>query len=123
MLGMITPKSEKGDPVESGKSMSLDVHEPRSALRRTALVVGPDQELAIQVATMLPTWEVERTPSNCEALVTLKARQFDLVVTGENTSGADDLELLRQMRKVRAHTRLLIVTSESTPEDVIASMR
>lgn len=120
---MIDPKAEEGGPMEFGKSISLEVHEPGATLRRTALVVGPDPELAIQVASILATWEVDRAPSNGEALAMLKARNFDLVVTGENTSGADDLKLLRQMRKVRAHTRLLILTSESTPEDVIASMR
>jgi anti-sigma regulatory factor (Ser/Thr protein kinase) len=77
----------------------------------------------LQVSATLPTWKVERTPSNSEALAMLKGKYFDLVVTGENTSGADDLALLRQMRRVRAHTRLLILTRESTPEDVIAAMR
>lgn len=90
---------------------------------RAALVVGPDPELALQVASTLPTWNVLRTAHNADALTMLKARHFDLVVTGENTSGADDVELLRQMRRVRPHIRLFIVTGESTADDVIASMR
>jgi anti-sigma regulatory factor (Ser/Thr protein kinase)/ActR/RegA family two-component response regulator len=97
--------------------------EPQSRLARTALVVGPDPGLALQVADTLPDWKIERTPCNADALAMLEARYFDLVVTGENTSGATDLELLRKIRSVRPHVRLFILTSESTPEDVIASMR
>ena len=95
----------------------------QSAPRRTALVVGPDSELASQVASTLPTWNVVRALHNSEALSMVSERHFDLIVTGEKTSGAEDLKLLRQMRQVRAHMRLLILARESTPEDVIASMR
>jgi len=109
--------------LESVKFASSNPPESHAGPGRSALVVGPDSELALQVGSTLPAWKIERTPSNSDALAMLKARNFDLVVTGENTSGADDLELLRQMRRVRAHTRLLILTRESTPEDVIASMR
>jgi anti-sigma regulatory factor (Ser/Thr protein kinase) len=34
-----------------------------------------------------------------------------------------DVELLRKIRIVRPHTRLIILTDEATPSDVIASMR
>lgn len=94
-----------------------------SETRGAALVVGPDPELAGQVAKTLPDWQIERTVCNADALAILAARHFDLVVTGENTSGAADLELLRKIRRVRPHVRLFILTSESTPADVIASIR
>src|SRR5271168_1384207 len=53
----------------------------------------------------------------------LRAQPYDLVLTGEETSGKQDVELLRQIRLVRPHVRLIIITSESTPTDVIAAMR
>lgn len=53
----------------------------------------------------------------------LKARAYDLVLTGAETSAKEDVELLRQIRLVRPHVRLIIVTSQSTPGDVIAAMR
>ena len=53
----------------------------------------------------------------------LKAQAYDLVLTGEETSGKQDVELLRQIRTVRPHVRLIIITSKSTPADVIAAMR
>ena len=60
---------------------------------------------------------------NVAALAFINSRAFDLVLTGENTSGQADVELLRRIRLVRPHTRLIILTNESTPSDVIASMR
>ena len=109
--------------MEAGQSTYAATAEPQPDQGRTALVVGPAAELALEVSSTLPSWKVERTSHNSEALSMLKERYFDLVVTGENTSGSDDVDLLRQMRRVRPHIRLLIVTAQSTPEDVIASMR
>jgi DNA-binding NarL/FixJ family response regulator len=75
------------------------------------------------LASTLPGWQIERAASNLEALALVEARPFDLVLTGENTSGTADVALLRKIRRVRPHTRLIILTNESTPADVIASMR
>ncbi len=90
---------------------------------KMALAIGPDAQLAEVVSRVLPQWGVERVPDNTAALTAIKARPFDLVVTGDNTSGAADLELLRRIRAVRPHTRLIVLTNESTPSDVIACMR
>src|SRR5215475_1166499 len=90
---------------------------------RTALVVGPDAGLANKVADTLPEWRIEHAACNATALTMLQGECFELVVTGENTSGAADIELLRKIRRVRPHVRLVILTQESTPDDVIASMR
>jgi len=95
----------------------------RSLPPRTALIVGPDARLAAEVAATLPNWTIERVASNLHALARVEERPFDLVLTGENTSGKADVDLLRQIRQVRPHTRLIILTNESTPDDVIASMR
>jgi anti-sigma regulatory factor (Ser/Thr protein kinase)/CheY-like chemotaxis protein len=60
---------------------------------------------------------------NREALKLAEARAFDLIVTGTKSSGQEDLELLRKIRRVRPHVRLIILTDESTPTDVITAMR
>jgi anti-sigma regulatory factor (Ser/Thr protein kinase)/CheY-like chemotaxis protein len=90
---------------------------------KTVLVVGPQPELALEVSYVLQGWKVDRANSNQTALQLVESRPFNLIVTGENTSGRDDVELLRRIRSVRPHTRLIIVTNQSTPGDVIASMR
>jgi anti-sigma regulatory factor (Ser/Thr protein kinase) len=75
------------------------------------------------VTAVLPDWAMAHAANNKSALEMLKARAYNLVLTGEATSGQQDVELLRQMRIVRPHVRLIIITSESTPADVIAAMR
>jgi anti-sigma regulatory factor (Ser/Thr protein kinase) len=86
-------------------------------------VVGPDPGFAAEVRATLPDWNIERVTNNLSALALIEERPFDLVFTGENTSGKADVDLLRQIRRVRPHTQLIILTNESTPADVIASMR
>jgi len=95
----------------------------RSSQPKTALVVGPDHTLAAMVATILPDWTIERVRDNVAALALIEVRPFDLVLTGAETSGKADVDLLRKIRLVRPHTRLIILTNESAPADVIASMR
>jgi anti-sigma regulatory factor (Ser/Thr protein kinase)/ActR/RegA family two-component response regulator len=96
---------------------------PQLGPRKTVLIVGHDDELSTQIATTLPGWNIERAGSNLAALDLIERRPFDLIITGQNTSGAEDVELLRKIRRVRPHVRLLILTNESTPSDVITSMR
>jgi anti-sigma regulatory factor (Ser/Thr protein kinase)/CheY-like chemotaxis protein len=88
-----------------------------------ALVVGPDSNVAPAVRKVLPSWKIVRAADNVSALEMLKERPYDLVLTGEETSGKEDVELLRKIRMVRPHTRLIILTNESTPADVIGAMR
>ena len=91
--------------------------------RKRALVVGHNVQLAAQLASALPGWTIERADCNVTALARVEGQPFDLILTGENTSAKADLELLRKIRAVRPHCRLIILTNESTPADVIASMR
>ena len=96
---------------------------PQSVPQRTALVVGTEPDFAATVASILPDWKIERARDNVAALASIESRGFELVLTGESTPGEADVELLRRIRLVRPHTRLIILTNESTPSDVIASMR
>src|SRR5215472_8697737 len=92
---------------------------------KLALVVGADPDLAAFLSKVLGSevWSIQQAPNNASALGAATAKHFDLIVTGEETSGRQDVELLRKIRRVRPHTRLIILTSESTPHDVIDSMR
>ena len=81
-----------------------------TSLQKTALVVGPELHLAAQVSSTLPGWKIERAVTNQAALEAVEEHAFDLIVTGEHTSGNADVELLRQIRRVWPHTRLIILT-------------
>jgi anti-sigma regulatory factor (Ser/Thr protein kinase)/CheY-like chemotaxis protein len=70
-----------------------------------------------------PGWRAVFVATNQEALAAAGAERFDVVVTGAATCGKDDVELLRQVRKLYPHTRVIILTTNSTPADLIAAIR
>jgi anti-sigma regulatory factor (Ser/Thr protein kinase) len=99
--------------------------ETRPFAVKNALVVGADLQIETLLWSVLRpgSWVIQTVPDNLAALALSRARAFDLIVTSEKTSGREDIELLRQIRRVRPHTRLIILAGESTPADVITSMR
>ena len=92
---------------------------------RTALVVGGDPQIEAQLRTILEAeaWAIQHATDNAAALLLAQRKSFDLILTGAKTSGRQDIELLRKIRRIRPHTRLIILADESTSADVIASMR
>lgn len=92
---------------------------------KTALVVDTDPRVdAVLKLELAPSsWTIQHAPDNITALALAEAKPCDLILTSEKTSGKEDVELLRKLRRVRPHTRLIILTDETTPADVIASMR
>jgi DNA-binding response OmpR family regulator len=92
---------------------------------RTALIVDRDPEIDAVLGRVLDArcWAIQYAPDNPAALLMVQKRNFDLIVTSQKTSGQEDVDLLRRIRRVRPHTRLIILTDGSTPADVIASMR
>jgi len=97
----------------------------QSSAQRNALFIDADPEVHTMLANVLDPliWSVQHAPDNKAALTLADATHFDLILTGEKTSGKEDVDLLRRIRKLRPHTRLIILTEESTPADVIACMR
>jgi len=98
-------------------------HEAASS-RKSILVVA-DQKINSMLVTNLAKsdWDVEYAGNNDGALSLLAGRKFDLIVTSEGTSAKQDVELLRQIRRIHPHTRMIILTDESTPQDVVAALR
>src|SRR6266498_1383350 len=92
---------------------------------RTVLLVGRDPEIEARLRKSLEpeTWAIQHVTDNAAALVMVQRKTFDLIVTSEKTSGREDIELLRKIRRMRPHIRLIVLTDESTPGDVISSMR
>jgi len=95
------------------------------ALRKTLLVVDPQRRVnrLLNRLVLEEGWNLEEAPNNETVLSLMKENSFDLVITGQRTSGRQDLELLRKIRSIRPHIRMIILTDRKTPEDVIASLR
>lgn len=92
---------------------------------RAALLVGGDPDIDSQLRRILEPglWALQHVPDNTSALMMSLGKNFDLILTSEKTSGKEDVELLRKLRRIRPHTRLIILAEEGTPADVIASIR
>jgi DNA-binding NarL/FixJ family response regulator len=93
-------------------------------LQKTVLVVAcTDSKVMSVVTTVLFSWKLECARDNDEALGLVEKSAFDLVITDQASSGRENVELLRKVRLIRPHTRLIIVTDKSTRADVIAAIR
>src|ERR1700751_3530090 len=92
---------------------------------RDVLVVDADQDLKdLLVSILRPRiWATGYVTTSRAALEATKEKTFELIITSEKTSGREDIELLRAIRRARPHTRLIILAEESTPDDVLAAMR
>jgi anti-sigma regulatory factor (Ser/Thr protein kinase)/CheY-like chemotaxis protein len=104
--------------------LMTDSSQPDQPLERKVLVIAcSDPVVADAVAEVLSSWKKVCARDNNQALELVEESGFDLVITADKTTGQEDVELLRKIRLVRPHTRLIIITDESTPADVIAAMR
>ena len=92
---------------------------------KAVLLIGEDPDVKNEISQLLlpEGWTVHQSRDHEEALALVEEYPIDLVVTSRGTSGKEDVELLRRIRRVNAHTRVIILTDDSTPQDVIASMR
>jgi DNA-binding NarL/FixJ family response regulator len=122
----IAPADSVKDGRDPGGIMSSSPHLTReSPDTKKALFIDADPEIRAMLANILDplVWSVRHAPDNKAALGLAHATHFDLILTSEKTSGKEDVELLRKIRTVRPHTRVIILTEESTPAEIIAAMR
>ena len=113
------------EPARSAIMTSFAGPDLRPVAVRNVLVVDVDPEIKALLSTIfnLETHAIHYAPNNHVALDWARAKAFDLILTSEKTSAREDIELLAQIRRLRPHTRLIILTAEGTPADVIAAMR
>jgi len=98
---------------------------PGAKTKGVALLVAGDPDVKAALSQVLNPegWDMEEVRNLEEAMAAARARHFNLIVTSPESSGKEDVEFLRRIRRVSPGTRVIILTDESTPADVIASMR
>src|SRR5215467_4783099 len=100
---------------------------PASAMNepRRALLIDSSPELNRMLTDLCDQhdWDIRSAKDNQEALELSQSHAFDLIITGERTSGQEDVDLLRRLRLVRPHIRLIILSDEFVPGDVLNSIR
>ena len=99
--------------------------ETSTARPKRVLVVDPDPDVNGVLSNVLKSgeWTIVHAADNQAILKFTETEPLDLIITGAKTSGREDVELLRKIRRVRPHVRLIILTDQSTPADVVTAMR
>ena len=99
--------------------------ETSTARLKRVLVVDPDPDVNGVLSNVLKSgeWTIVHAADNQAILKFTETEPLDLIITGAKTSGREDVELLRKIRRVRPHVRLIILTDQSTPADVVTAMR
>ena len=90
-----------------------------------ALIVNSSPEINQLLGNLFDPddWTIRYAADNKDALKLAQEKSYDLIITGERTSGQQDVDLLRRLRLVRPHTRLIILSDEFVPGDVLSSIR
>lgn len=96
-----------------------------NAPRRNALVIEPLPTTNGELAGLFDerVWNVQYAADNETALCRAKASPFDLILTNAETTCAEDVVMLRKLRSVRPHTRVIILTREWMPGDILKAIR
>lgn len=92
---------------------------------KRVLLIEPEADGTATLSCLFeqPAWEVGYATDNESALEKATQEPYDLIVTNAATSGPEDVVLLRRLRNVRPHTRLIILAKEKTPGDVLNALR
>jgi anti-sigma regulatory factor (Ser/Thr protein kinase)/ActR/RegA family two-component response regulator len=98
-------------------------HDPPQLQKTVLVIASSDSPVISVVSTVLSSWKLERARDDQHGLALVEKFAFDLVITDTAGSGQEDVELLRKLRLIRPHTRLIIATSNGRPADVIAAIR
>jgi DNA-binding response OmpR family regulator len=96
----------------------------KTELRRV-LVIEPSPESNVNLAELFDqsVWAVSYADDNETALDMAKAEAFDLILTNAATTCTDDVVMLQRLRMVRPHTRVIILTKEWLPGDILEAIR
>jgi DNA-binding response OmpR family regulator len=91
----------------------------------TLLLADDDPAIHEQLGSALlhPEWRIDHANDGPAALALALARPYDLVLTDARLPGIDGLELLRRIRQIRPEAKVVVMTAESTPADLVSAIR
>jgi len=75
--------------------------------RKSVLLVDSEAEVSVAIQGVLrpEEWNIVQAPDNLSVLKLVEDKSFDLIITGTRSSGKEDVDLLRRIRRVRPHVR------------------
>jgi CheY-like chemotaxis protein len=92
---------------------------------RRVLLIEPSTNTNIHLAELFDPsiWTISYAKDNESAIEMAKAEAFDLILTNAATTCAEDTVVLQRLRAVRPHTRVIILTEEWLPGDILKAIR
>jgi CheY-like chemotaxis protein len=92
---------------------------------RRVLLIEPSIKTNTHLAELFDpsVWTVSYAKDNEAAIEMAKAEAFDLILTNAATTCAEDTVVLQRLRAVRPHTRVIILTEEWLPGDILKAIR
>ena len=89
------------------------------------LVIGNDTQVSREIGNALAAadFPMEFSEGYADTLQKLRQRSFGVVVTHPDSTVAEDLALLEEMRAIRPGVKSIVLAHHSTPGDVIAALR
>lgn len=92
---------------------------------RRVLLIESSSNSNVHLAELFDpsVWTVSYAKNNESAIEMAKAEPFDLILTDAATSCAEDTVVLQRLRAVRPHTRVIILTDERVPGDILNAIR
>lgn len=91
----------------------------------TLLLVDDDPTVHELLAAVLrsPEWQLDSAYDGLEGLARVEAQPYDLVLTDVRMPGMDGLELLHHIHQIRPETKVMVMTAESTPANIVRAIR
>ena len=98
---------------------------PQPKERRRALLIEalPESNPDLEGLFDERHWSVSYAANNASALVMAKIENYDVILTNARTTCAEDVDMLRRLRTVRPHTRVIILVKEWVPGDILNAIR
>lgn len=89
------------------------------------LVIGSYDAMSRSIGDKLTASGIpmEYAAGHADAMHRLRMRAFGIVITNPASVVDEDLALLEEMRQIRPGVRCIILTPQSTPDEVIAALR
>lgn len=109
----------------SANSVSSEVKPVSKRYKSRVLVIGSEPKLsnALEGALTERECRFRHAAGSADTLRRLRQEPYDVVVTDPDTSIPEDLALLSEIRALRPGVRVILLTQESTPEEIIAALR
>ncbi len=91
----------------------------------TLLLVDDDPAVHELLAAVLrnPEWHIDSAYNGLDGLARAETQPYDLVLTDVRMPGLDGLELLHRIREIRPEAKVMVMTAESTPANIVRAIR